>query len=120
MTRTHAQVATISELDAGTDHAPYEKLPRKVFTAQADDLSTLIMISREGDVRLRLDGWISSSLAWEVALVWSSGSQVVPVTAEGRFSVPDAVSGQVWLEFVAVDTASDAGARVRTPTFEIA
>ena len=108
------------ELAQLTEPAPVaargQDRPARTWTFEAASLTILVTAEPTRDGRTRVDGWLAPAAARTVRLRGVDGGVRETVTDElGRFGYPDVPRGLVQV----VVAATDDGAGVVTPTFEL-
>lgn len=91
----------------------------ETLTFSADRLTAMVTVSRLGDDRLRLDGWLAPPEAYLVRLRLQNGPQLeVEADADGRFRFDDLADGFGQLSFHPLDDDAADNAVV-TPLFQL-
>jgi hypothetical protein len=112
----HAEVAEMTRmpLDALAVRAdPSVEAATTSLTFKTDAFTAMVTITRTGDDRFRLDGWVAPPLPLRVVARMQEGSLEVTSDDAGRFVVEDLPGGFAQLVF------HHEGGAVVTPMFEL-
>lgn len=112
----HAEVAEMTRmpLDALAVRAdPSVEAATTSLTFKTDAFTAMVTITRTGDDRFRLDGWVAPPLPLRVVARMQEGSLEVASDEAGRFVVEDLPGGFAQLVF------HHEGGAVVTPMFEL-
>ncbi len=112
----HAEVAEMTRLplDALAVRAdPAVEAATTSLTFRTDELTAMVTVTRTGDDRFRLDGWVAPPLPLRVVARMQEGVLEVISDESGRFVVEDLPGGFAQLVF------HHEGGAVVTPMFEL-
>ena len=115
----YAEVAEITRVqhDAlAVRSDPTVGMRTETLTFTAERVTAMVTVSRTGTDQLRLDGWLSPSMAARVVLRMQEGTQEITADASGRFAFEGVPEGFAQLTIATGPGADDT---VVTPLFQL-